>query len=297
MTSENFFPVPNRVLLATDLSARCDRALDRAALLAAKWDAQLAVVHALEPNSDEIARASADVPTWRRDANLQKSIAARKIHQDLGELDRDFDMLIEEGKASDVILQNVADGDLIVTGIARNETLGRTLFGGTVDRVVRAATAPVLVVKERARRPYKDILIATDFSEASARAIEVTRALFPDARIILIHCYQSLRPGMMSPGSGREIGRQMANGEYAEFIDAHDASIPGLAQLPIFFEYGDVDSVIKSYAMDKSLDLVVLGSRDKNPIARMLIGSTAEAMMAAAPSDVLIVPRIAIRGE
>jgi hypothetical protein len=43
---------PRRVLLATDLGARCDRALDRAAALASGWQAELVVVHALEEVDD-----------------------------------------------------------------------------------------------------------------------------------------------------------------------------------------------------------------------------------------------------
>jgi nucleotide-binding universal stress UspA family protein len=279
------------LLLATDLSARCDRALDRAALLASEWNAQLTVVHALEPDIYAFSGESESVPSWRRDAILRRATAVKQIHQDLGSLDRDFDLIIEEGTASDVILQSVDDGrDLIVTGVARNETFGRTFFGGTVDRLARAAKAPVLVVKERARDPYKDIVVATDFSGESITAIGLTMDLFPDARVALLHCYQSVRSGMMTPSAGVEIGRQLATGEYADFINAHSQSEPRLARLPIFMEYGSVDSLIKAYAIDKKLDLVVLGSRGKNTISRMLLGSTAEATMASAPSDVLVVP-------
>jgi len=292
MKLDNSFAVPSRLVLATDLSARCDRALDRAALLAAEWNAQLTVVHALEPDIYAIARESEPAPTWRSDAALRRSIAIKQIHQDLGNLDRDFDLLIEEGRASDVIIQAVKDNtDLIVTGTARNETFGRKFFGGTVDRVVRAMTAPLLVVKGRARNPYKDVVVATDFSEASLSAIEFTLKLFPDARIALLHCYQSLRSGMMTPSAGVETGRQLAAGEYADFIKNYSPSISRLAQLPILMEFGNVDSMIKTYALDKNLDLVVLGSQGKNAIARMLIGSTVEAMMASAPSDVLVIPR------
>ena len=39
---------PTRVLLATDLSARCDRALDRAVQLAQQWQAQLVAVNVAE---------------------------------------------------------------------------------------------------------------------------------------------------------------------------------------------------------------------------------------------------------
>ena len=38
--------VPKRLLLATDLSARCDRALDRAAQLAEAWQAEIVAVNA-----------------------------------------------------------------------------------------------------------------------------------------------------------------------------------------------------------------------------------------------------------
>ncbi len=36
------------VLVATDLSARCDRAVDRAIMLASDWSVRLKVIHVLE---------------------------------------------------------------------------------------------------------------------------------------------------------------------------------------------------------------------------------------------------------
>jgi hypothetical protein len=45
---------PRTILCATDLSSRCDRALDRAALLARHWQAQLVVVHALQTATEFI---------------------------------------------------------------------------------------------------------------------------------------------------------------------------------------------------------------------------------------------------
>ena len=41
--------IPHRLLLATDLSARCDRALDRAAQLAEEWQAELVALNVLDP--------------------------------------------------------------------------------------------------------------------------------------------------------------------------------------------------------------------------------------------------------
>ena len=96
---------------------------------------------------------------------------------------------------------------------------------------------------------------------------------------------------MMTPSSGVEIGRQMASGEYREFLNTHSSSLPRLPQLPIFIEHGDVETIVKTYATDKGLDLIVLGSQGKSTITRMLVGSTAESMMLCAPSDVLVIPQ------
>src|SRR3546814_19299167 len=58
---------PRRMALATDLSHRCDRALDRALLVARAWQAELTVIHALAPPETMTLFGSLrDLPSWRR---------------------------------------------------------------------------------------------------------------------------------------------------------------------------------------------------------------------------------------
>jgi len=279
-----------RLLLATDLSARCDRALDRAAILASECSAQLTVVHAFEPDVYAMTRDPRPEPSWRRQPNLKRTIAVKQLHQDLGRLDVPFDLVLEEGSPADVILRTAGKlaGDLIITGIARGETFGRYIFGGTVDHLVRSASIPVLVVKSRARNPYKDIVVATDFSPASRRAIDAAAEIFPNANIMLLHCYASSSLARSISGD-LEAGRQIAEDEYKDFINSDPGSAARLAGLPIFIERGSIDCVVHAYAADKSLDLLVIGSQGKNILTRALIGSTAERAMASAPTDVLVV--------
>src|SRR5688572_30512216 len=56
---------PSRILLATDLTSRCDRALDRAVQLAREWDAQLHVLHAIE-SQPPAAPLGVDPQTYAR---------------------------------------------------------------------------------------------------------------------------------------------------------------------------------------------------------------------------------------
>ena len=58
---------PQRIFMANDLSARCDRALARAAQLAQAWHGKLTVVHVV--HAAEVAardRLASGAPSWRR---------------------------------------------------------------------------------------------------------------------------------------------------------------------------------------------------------------------------------------
>src|SRR5699024_10286809 len=95
---------PVNILLATDLGAHSDRALDRAAQLARQWRATLHVVHAIHPEtidvlwptaaqawrlsmSDERPVSDVDVETVRQqdEHDLHDTIEVLIIHVTLGE--------------------------------------------------------------------------------------------------------------------------------------------------------------------------------------------------------------------
>jgi len=122
----------------------------------------------------------------------------------------------EEGAPADVILRTAGDrgADLIVTGVARHEPFGRLIFGSTVDQLIRNARVPVLVVKSRAREPYRDIVVATDFSPESAKAVRMAMALFPHAGITLLHCYEPRLHPMAKAADAADMALSFAGNEY-----------------------------------------------------------------------------------
>lgn len=290
MASGQQLPI-QRLFLATDLSARCDRALDRAAMLTSETSARLTIVHAFEADVYDMAVDLRPVPSWRQEPGLKQSIALKQLHRELGELDVPFDLVLEEGAPADVILKaaDSPDGDLIVTGIARGETFGRFFFGSTVDRLVRSGAVPVLVVKNRSREPYRDVVVATDFSAASRKAIITAAKMFPGASITLLHSYEGTHSALMRPVEAGEISLKLSQREYQDFISTDPDTGPMLAKLPIFMEVGSLNCVIHAYAADKNMDLLVVGTQGKGALTRALVGSSAEALMASAPTDVLVV--------
>jgi nucleotide-binding universal stress UspA family protein len=281
---------PRTILLATDLSGRCDRALDRAALLALEWKARLVVVHAIEANYLMAMDAESDVPSWRRESVRRAAIANRQIRDDLLGRDVPFEVVIEEGDPTDIILNVMKDRrcDLIVTGTARSETFGRFILGTTVDKLAREAPVPVLVVKTRARHPYRKLVVAADFSDSSRRALESAVALFPATAMTLFHSYRPIaEPTQSKAAAAAEF--QAAADACAAFLAEADLPRDTRARLEVLVESGHIASLLRAYAIDKGLDLLVIGSRGRSAIQDLLLGSTAAKLLSSAPCDVLVV--------
>lgn len=134
--------LPRKLLLATDLSCRCDRALDRAVGLCRDWQAELVVVHALE--------MAQDVPSVRTRPEYAPATRIFAVELQLRlDLAADFvqpTIVVEEADPAELVLRVAREHgcDLIVSGIARDETFGRRALGRTVDALVRAARIPLL---------------------------------------------------------------------------------------------------------------------------------------------------------
>ncbi len=293
MTSIPVSKAPQHLILATDLSARCDRAFDRSAMLAAGWNAKLAIVHAFAPDAYDMTGAANSTTVVRPDAPRPPPVSAAQVRQDIGDDTLDFELLAAQGTPSDVVLRaaQTLAADFVVTGTPGGRPFGRFIFGGTIEDIVRNATTPVLIVKKRPRGEYRDILVATDFSPASRGAILATIRLFPQARVTLLHCYETKHSPLLQNDGADKVNYQSAMTEYNEFKNTDvDGAREIVSALPILFERGQLHRIVLTYAAEKQLDLVVIGSQGKNALTRILFGSTAESVLSTTPCDVLVIP-------
>lgn len=281
--------LPARILLATDLSARGDRALDRAVRLARLWQAELVLAHIIEPRAD-MSPDWADVPSWQRGIAPAEQ-ARRRIVRDLGELARDIRVVVEEGDPAPCIAA-IAEREgcgLIVTGVARDETLGRMLLGDTVERLVRSVPIPLLVVKRRALRDYRNLLFTVDFSDASAAALRQASLFFPDANLLLFHGYDM--PFALSETRDAFVDylRRVERDEIDAFLAKADLDAAAREKVHVMIEHGDPVRLAASYVADNEPDLTVVASHGRSAVFDLTIGSVAYKLLRAVDSDVLLV--------
>jgi nucleotide-binding universal stress UspA family protein len=290
---------PRKLLLATDLSARCDRALDRAISLVVHWQAQLTVLHVLEEVLNPTAlRDERSQPSWRRPPDAV-AIAKQRIYHglraDLGDTIDTASVVIEEGEPADVIESVAASRgcELIITGIARERPFARhpVTVGKTVEQLLRRSPTPILVVRNRPRVSYEHILLATDLSDASARALQIALRFFPGQQLQLLHAfdlpYTSLIPDPTSLDKG--MSESLTN-ELEGFLVSNGLSSQDRSRLDLLVERGRPDTLIRAYVNDRDTDLVVLGTQGRSAMLEVLIGSTAKSILSAMPCDALIVP-------
>lgn len=288
---------PRRILLATDLSARCDRAFDRAVALAAAWAAELVVVHALNGTSTNGAGvAAADLPSWQRGPEPVR-IVTEALQEDLQGVPGRVSVVVEPGDAVELILATVAARgcDLIVMAVARDEILGSFLLGDTVDKVLRRAGVPVLVVRQRPRHPYGGIVVAADVSPASRAALRRTTALFGQTPFHVFHAYDPPLDGLLSsPEEYRAAFGDLAARDLEVFIA--DAGIGPEHVMDVLVERGDPAQLIQEYVSRFRADLVVLGTEGRGPLLELLVGSTAKSVLDGLSCDALVVPASADAG-
>jgi nucleotide-binding universal stress UspA family protein len=280
---------PKRILLATDLSFRCERALDRAAALSAQWPSTLVVVHVLNASDSSLLEAGPR-PSWR--PADPHSLTWKTLLADVGAVARKATLLIRDGDPAEAIARTAEAEhcDLIVVGIAQDTFFGRVFVHRTIDRLLRRSRVPLLIVKGRPRRPYHHIVVATDFSEASRHALEAAARIFPERKLTLFHAYEARFSGlMMNAEAHRRAYRGIAMEECQEFLKKV-RKLDTWQHPHVLIEDGAPNFLLRDYVRAMDVDLVVLGRHGRNAIVEMVVGSVGKAILDEVPCDVLVIP-------
>lgn len=275
--------VPRHILFATDLSARSDRAQDRAVMLARAWGARLTVLHAVDV---------ADVPT---DGLGASAVAARgKVQRALeaefaGIGDVVCEIVIEDG-APDAVILDVARRsgcDLVVTGVSGNDSLGHTILGGINAAIIPRAPVPVLVVKARVRAAYRGGVVASDLSGASVPALKMALSLFDAGAVRLFHAFEVPFAGFVEDKAAyaRELA-DTARKAARDFVAAHARG----ATVTVDVGVGAPASLVADYVARHPVDLVIAGTHGRTGLMSVLLGSIAKAILDESPCDVMVVP-------
>lgn len=137
---------PQRLLLATDLSAASERAVDEAIRMAVESGAMLVILSVVDPRR---LRLPGGRFLWRIDQERERiETGTRMVVDRARAAGARATYLVWEGDPAEVILaaSEAEDVDVVILGSHRRGALGRLVLGSMSTKVSEQARCPVLVV-------------------------------------------------------------------------------------------------------------------------------------------------------
>jgi nucleotide-binding universal stress UspA family protein len=160
------------------------------------------------------------------------------------------------------------DSDLLLLGDAswpRRQSARVAMQAPCSVWLVPASPAPVL----------RRLLVATDFSSRSAKGLQVGIDLarrFPPAKCLALHVYQDeIR---WAGETADRLRRRELSRLFEQFVAGLDTQ--GVRVEPLFVASHDVARAIALAAERHSVDLVVLSTRGRSPVASLMLPGTVE---------------------
>jgi nucleotide-binding universal stress UspA family protein len=141
----------------------------------------------------------------------------------------------------------------------------------------------------RTRTRFENILFATDFSSAAAHAIPFIKKIARhfQSNLVALHVRPPVVNPMTQPGTWPtdiEAAKVFDKEHREELLDTF-AGINTEVQI----EEGDIQSRLDNAIQKHNTDLVIIGTRGRTGLAKMLLGSVAEEIFRTVPCPVLTV--------
>ena len=284
-----------KVLAAVDFSDDSLHAARRAALVAAQLQARLELLHVLSSASHATLRnllRSSAAPGSNLTAGIRERLVTLAAEL-AGVAPIEARAKVAIGDVQEAISAAAAEAQLVVLGTRGWNPLRDRILGTTAERLLRTCRRPVLVVQRQAKREYKRVIAAMDYSPNALQALAVAMRIAPQAQITLVHVFSAPFEGKLRyAGVDDDILRDYiarARRDALAQMSAFLAQAPGDAsRLSRAVLHGHPTRVLLDRAKLARADLLVVGKHGRSAAAELFLGSVTRHILSGAKCDVLV---------
>ena len=273
--------IPRFILAVTDLSPRGNHALSRAALLSAQHGATLTLVYLAYPGEAAPADASTRLAHHALQLSQRHGIRARAVSG--------LSFNVED------LLPDVRSADLVVCGTAPVRGLRSFFAGEPVQKLLRIARRPVLVVRRKAEQDYRSLIVAVDFTDASRALVDIGFGLSKSAKVELFHAVSTAHEGKLRYAevsddtirAYRDAGRRHAKDRMFWLTDSYDSRRNRVLSA---VGHGDAARQTVVQQQNSGAELIVVGRHPSSRWSELFFETTASRILSLSSTDVLVVP-------
>jgi nucleotide-binding universal stress UspA family protein len=267
-----------KILFPVDFSDRCRGAIGYVEAMAARFDAELILLHVVEPPPGAVGLEDMrDPPPDAFDRFLGDDLKMFRVER-----------IVMRGEAGAEIVgfAHTRRVDLIMMPTKGIGPFRRLILGSTAAKVLHDADCPVWTGVHMDSAPRLDevsmrrVLCAVDLQDSSDRVLQWARAITEQyqAELTLIHVLAGITPGYMNPEQERDLKSRILT-----LIDALQERVGTQAEVEI--GGGDPAKTVAAAAAAAAADLVVIG-RKSQPGVMGRLASTAYSIIQQSPCPV-----------
>jgi len=256
-----------RIIVPIDFSAHSKNALEVAAILAKRFDAQLVLFHMIGVSESVLSKSELEE---QEEVDYYLQLAKKRLRSFLDEP-------YLKNLTIKTIIQNLRDfsevakvasekrADLIVMGSHGASKLKSFFVGSNTEKVVRTSDIPVLVIKRRHETfDIKKIILATNLEPESIPAFHKASALAKKLNAELLLVYVNTIGVVFQSNS--QIQKRIVH-----FNQALEENVP----VEIYNDY-TIEEGIYAYAKNMEADVVAIPTHGRQGLAHFFLGSIGE---------------------
>jgi nucleotide-binding universal stress UspA family protein len=257
----------NKIIVPIDFSKHSEYALETAAILAKRNNADLIVLHMLEMEKGSLINSN-------NDQNEQVVFFLKLAEQKFNDyLDKEFldgvsvTPIVKHFKVFSEVAEVAKDqnADMIVMGSHGASGLSEIFVGSNTEKVVRYSEIPVLVVKQKpSKLDFETVTFASDFSKEMVQPYIKASKLFKNLKLIHVNI----------PGEGFKSSSEMEK-TVASFLQTADGNLDKLNDVHYTSDY-TVEKGILNASNLLGADLIAVPTHGRKGLAHFFSGSVSE---------------------
>jgi len=292
-----------RILCATDFSDVSRTVVPYGIEMAKKLSAKLYICHIIDLPAISVYGESVFDPISHQQYFID--FARKEMENLVSGKDVEWEPLIAIGQTPDEIARLVAEKavDMVVTSTHGRSGLKRLFLGSVTERLMRMLPCPLLVLRSEGaadgaelstRFPFKNILVAYDFSKDSEQAFSTSLSIAQEfeSNLHIVHVVEptAYKEFLKFPGApGDPLPKDIHDSLKENLLELVPKEAFNWCEIQAQILVGKPYAELVAYAAEKGIDLIALGVRGYGKVEELLVGSTTDRVIRRAPCPVLSV--------